>query len=232
LESWEQKLLGQQYEKDPLDKRIQRLELLLFGSTQDGSYSERLEQIRQTIASRSSLKMNRSTSADSLGQIEQRVLKHKFASETSEQRLSRLESKIFGKPSPAMSTTDRIERLNRTLGIGDTPPIAQGASPADPLGMLGSPGMMRQFHGMTVIPFGDQSPNGDDINKQMMEMMRRMNSFSQQMGRMHGDQLGPSTPFPDMAPPGRKIAPGQGLHMTKPNDKEQKLPPYLDPNAI
>src|SRR5580658_9927491 len=42
LDLWEQKLFGHQFDQDPLDKRIQRLELLLFSGTQAGSFSERL----------------------------------------------------------------------------------------------------------------------------------------------------------------------------------------------
>ncbi|HEY9775680.1 MAG TPA: hypothetical protein V6C81_18090 [Planktothrix sp.] len=222
LDVWEEKLFGHQFDKDPLDKRIQRLELLLFGGTQDGDYSQRLDNLRSTIASRVSVKVSKAPINDgSLAVIEKRVLKHTYAAQTADQRLSRIEEKIFGKASPAMSIADRIDRLKKTLGIGATPPIAQNPT-AEPFGMFGgNQDMMRRFN-MQVVPFGDQSMGmPDDMSNQMNQMMRQFNQQMSQMHRRRGP-VAPIVPFPRMNP-------GGGMRQ---DNSDQKLPPYTDPNAI
>ncbi len=42
----ERRYFGRVYDKDATDKRIQRIELLLFGATQDGGMVERLDRIQ------------------------------------------------------------------------------------------------------------------------------------------------------------------------------------------
>jgi len=219
LSQWEQRLLGQPYENDPIDKRIQRLELLLFGSTQDGSFSERLDQIRSAIASRSLSRPSRAGTAESLNLLEQKILKHTFPADKPEQRLTRLEQKLFGKASPSMPPPDRIDRLKKTIGIGEPPPIAQ--FPADQ-------SFMRQFDGGMMIPFGDQSMDGNEINRQMSDMFRQLNQQLRQLP-MQRRGLGPNgAPFisPNINVRPFKMTPDTG------SGDNAKLPPYLDPNSI
>lgn len=219
LSQWEQRFLGQPYENDPIDKRIQRLELLLFGSTQEGSFSQRLDQIRATIASRSAAKPSKASTADSLNLLEQKILKHTFPADKPDQRLSRLEQKLFGKASPAMPASDRIDRLKKTLGIGEPPPIAQ---------FPGDQPFMRQFDGGIMVPFGEQSMDGNEINRQMSDMFRQLNQQLRQLP-MQGRGTAPNmVPYqmPNINTHPFKLMPAPSTA------DDAKLPPYLDPNSI
>jgi hypothetical protein len=222
LAKWEQQCLGQAYEKDPLDKRIQRLELLLFGTTQDGSFSERLEHIHSAIASRQAVHLSKASVSGSISQLEQRILKKTFITETAEERLTRLETKLFGKPSPAMATGDRVDRLKRTIGLGEPPPIAQ----SDPQEMLNR----RWPHGFNnmPVPFGYQSMDPNDLNQQMNDMFRQFNQQLRQMHRLpEGESITPQVPqFTD---PGQSTPFRVVPHLRKQQDD---LPPYMDPNSI
>jgi hypothetical protein len=227
LSRWEQRLLGQPYEDDPIDKRIQRLELLLYGSTQDGSFSQRLDQIRATIASRPTAKPSQASTAANLSILEQKILKHTFPAEKPELRLSRLEQKVFGKASPAMPASDRIDRLKKTLGIGEPPPIAQ---------FPGDQAFMRQFDGSIVIPFGEQSMDGNELNRQMSDVFRQLNQQLRQLPMrqlpMQGRGASPNmVPYQMPNMPNVNIRPFKAIPDSGSGD-DAKLPPYLDPNSI
>jgi hypothetical protein len=221
LGQWEQQFLGRPYDKDPLDKRIQRLELLLFGSTQDGTLTERLEHIHSAIASRQAVHLSKASVAGSLAQLEQKILKKTFPAEKVDARLSRLETKLFGKASPGMSAGERVDRLKRTIGLGEPPPIADSQQQD----MLIRP-WPHGFDSMPV-PFGYQSMDPNDLNQQMSEMMRQFNQQLRQLHRMpEGEPVIPSIPRftePDQTAPTPRL----------PNiRKQEQLPPYMDPNSI
>lgn len=236
LSQWEQRLLGRPYIHDPLDKRVQRLELLVFGATQDGSLSERLTQLKSEIASRASVKTSQSNVTQSLNQLEQKILKKTFAAETVDVRLARLETKLFGKSNPSMSAGDRIDRLKKTIGIGEPPPIADNFSGEKYFGgPLGRD--FRHFNqdfggGSIVIPFGGtQSMMPGDLNKQMSQMFRQLNDQLRDMHRMPNTRESRIMPFPGQKlrqlPPAMPLVPN-----VQPRSSDEELPPYLDPNSI
>ena len=248
LGSWERRLLGQDYDHDPLDKRIQRLELLLFGGTRDGSLSERLDDIRAAISARQAVKPSKATVSDILNQLEQRVLKKTFRTEATETRLVRLETKLFGKPSPSMTAPERIDRLKRTIGIGEPPPIAQFPGGND----FGNMPYTHSFGSTIVIPFGNGgngSTNPGDVTRQMDEMFKQLNRQMRhlnQVPRIPGGQM-PSMPlFPSMPDfPDELLNPNGGSEQQVPptfvhprirqpreRTNENALPPYADPNSI
>src|SRR5439155_11618608 len=97
-----------QYSNDPVEKRLERLELLVFGATQGGSNDERLARLKNTIAERdkeSAQKLKSGTGSPNSGEtkaspgpngsaqypilntLEWRALKKTFPQESLDQRL-------------------------------------------------------------------------------------------------------------------------------------------------
>ena len=126
------------YGHDPIEKRLERLELLTLGASQFGTTSERLSHLKAAIVQRDKhaaqimadhkaeqaktgagkTGLKAETNYPVLSTLEWRILKKTYAAETIDQRLDRLESQLFGVPSQAMSYVDRIERLKKTAGVG------------------------------------------------------------------------------------------------------------------
>lgn len=139
----EDRFFLRQYANDPIEKRLERLELLVFGATQDGTNPERWARLNNAIATRgktlgtaggagtkSGAKPPETSSQyPVLNTLEWRALKKTYPNETLDQRLARVEQKLFGQDSPGMPYFDRVERLKRTLGVGVT-----AAAPTGPLG--------------------------------------------------------------------------------------------------
>jgi len=198
LSATEQKLLQKTYNNDPLAKRLQRLELTLFGATQSGSDEQRWQHIKHCLNNTGKTNKNISSS---LNELEKYIFKGKptpqagkttsqagktTSQATALQRLNRLETKVFGKPTPSMPTAYRIERLQRTLGItGTSGGIAElpGTLPAP---MRGMPPGMEMPPGMPMFGFGNNFGFGDngmgdpDFSSQMSQLFREM----QEMQRM------------------------------------------------
>lgn len=253
------------YYQDPAEKRLERLELLVFGEMQAGANGERLQKLNQALAQRPSLKgeanadgsVNQSpNSAESkeaavppvkdssqypiLKTLEWKILKKTYLDDSLDQRLDRLETKVFGQPAQAMAYFDRVERLKRTVGVGlaEMPHGTTRLGPAPKAQPREqSPGSIPDFNGFTMpfpsrdfynrgtapMPrgFGDFSQMFDQLNHQMEEMMR-MPPGAYQFDPQTGDW----------------VEPGSGKHI-KPNSvtpSPQRLtpkpPPYSDPNSI
>ncbi|HEY9678211.1 MAG TPA: hypothetical protein V6C76_09390 [Drouetiella sp.] len=249
VSAFEQKYFGHVYDKDTPDKRIQRLELLLFGATQDGGMSERIARVNQYASEHAaSPKSAQSGGADnaSLSALERKILKKTFDSEPAGQRLTRLESKVFGSASPSMSLGDRVFRLKKMVNI-DTPSISR----IQPNPRMGDLGMMTPFSGggMSVIPFGMDGGSGfpgglrggqvDEMAQQMNAMINQLNRSLRNMPRAPKSQdptVPPdATPFLDGVQPffGQPFS-GKQMPRLVPQPKKQdtELPPYLDPNSI
>ena len=225
INTLEQRYFGRLYDKDATDKRIQRLELLLFGATQDGGLVERLDRLQESAAERlktSKIGANQAVDLVSIAALEKKILKKGFASETPTQRLGRLELKVFGQPSPAMNISDRVFRLKKILNV-DTPSISQYPSSPD----LGSGDMSSPFGGgfMYNSPFGSNRP--EDIAQQMNEAMRQLNKSLRGIHRL-----------PDGAPNVSPFTGPNGTPFMQPfrtgpqPGRDTELPPYLDPNSI
>ncbi|MBS2002664.1 MAG: hypothetical protein U0103_26480 [Candidatus Obscuribacterales bacterium] len=63
--------------------------------------------------------------------MEQRLLGKEFASEPVDQRLARLETKVFGKPSSSTDLSDRVDALKSRTGVDITKQVPAGADWAD-----------------------------------------------------------------------------------------------------
>lgn len=143
----ENRFFSHPYSQDPVDKRIERLECMVFGGVQAGTNEERLARIIKVVAERSQKPVDKKTTVEEtakndppqsqtepkhdsasggnasaqypvLNTLEWRALKKTYNTESLDQRLDRLESKMFGQPAQSMAYADRIERLRKTLGIG------------------------------------------------------------------------------------------------------------------
>jgi hypothetical protein len=216
INTLEKRFFSRTYEIDPLDKRLQRLELMLFGSTQSGSLAERIERIQQsasergqaTTSGKSVVKQN-----TDIALLEKKMLKKNFVDEAAPQRLSRLETKVFGQPTNGMNTADRIDRLKKIAGVTSAPEISQFSERTD-----GDP---------TVMPFGFNynSPFGSSRPEipQMDEMFKQLNKNLRGLHRMPDGM--PNYGTPDGAP----FIPRMPNVSPRP---DTGLPPYLDPNSI
>lgn len=255
------------YEQDPIEKRLQRLELLVFGQTQPGNNQERLQHLNTTIAERdreSALKMQRqaqrsatehpTASAPSpssvsgsggntgnstsnsprnnithikqhypaLDTLEWRVLKKTYYNDSLDGRLERLETKLFGQPSSTMSYADRVDRLNRTLGIGiaSAPSNSHLRGPV-PKAQPDTGGEPYFEFGFGTIPFSkDLNPAVPffDNGQQVSELFRQMNEQMEEMMKMAPSKIKPA--------PGWKNPFGDG------GSPAYQPPPYNDPNSI
>ncbi len=218
----EDRFFSRQYANDPLEKRVERVELLVFGGTQSGTVDQRWSRLKQSIASRASAASPKSTANGGgtaakapdtsaqypiLSTLEWRALKKTFANESLDARLGRIESKLFGLPSPGIAYVDRVDRLKRTLGIGVTAAVptgpmgpapksrARGQSIQDFANNFGSPPM--QFPGAQELNqdnnfFNEFAQNdlpfGSNMNSTFGQMFADLHK---QMAAMN--QLGPGT---------------------------------------
>jgi hypothetical protein len=193
LAATEQKLLQKTYTNDPLPKRLQRLELSLFGATQYGSDEQRWRNIKHALNAATP----KSNISSSLNELEKYVFNKtapagKTTSQaTALQRLNRLETKLFGKPSPSMPTAYRVERLKRTLGLAATPDGMAQLPPS----IRGMPGM-EMAPGTPMFGFGNNfgfdgngtgDPDFNQFESQMSQLFREMEQM-QQMQPYGSDQ--------------------------------------------
>ena len=163
----ENRFFSRQYANDPTDKRIERLELLVFGGAQDGDLVGRWSRLNKAIVSRPAQAAEsaakpaptatkekagapeQSAKYPALNTLEWRALKKTYADESLDARLGRLEKKLFGQEAPGMAYVDRVDRLKKTLGVGIT-----AAAPTGPVGppprARGRSGSVDSF----MAPFG------------------------------------------------------------------------------
>lgn len=156
LEKLENKMFSRLYPNDPPEKRVERLELLVFGATQAGGLDDRWARISKAVKDRQnpestvvqpksgeSASASRANAAPLKGNypavdsLEWRVLKKTFKAEPISDRLSRLETKLLGQASPGMALFDRVERLKK---IGAS--VAAGSQPVNPGTAVVPPGML------------------------------------------------------------------------------------------
>lgn len=151
------------YAHDPLEKRLERIELLALGNVQYGTNIDRLGRLKAAITERdreaakqmASQAKTGSANYPAINTLEWRVLKKTYASESIDQRLERLEKQLFGVPAQAMSYVDRIDRLKKTVGIGmPTPtPLAGGGVKRGPMPRSGgTSGGGEEI----ILPYGDE----------------------------------------------------------------------------
>jgi hypothetical protein len=243
LAATESNTLGRTYPNNPLSKRLQRLELLVFGTTQPGENNQRWQKLRDFLQNRNtansgtrSLNSARHT-ATSLNELEKYLFKKHNPSIATAARLDKLETKLFGKASPNLGTERRIARLQRTLGFADTSgQMAElpnrgfrpgrgfedyyfGQSPGMPRGQ--TPGMPRTF--------SFDFDSNDLADPELKQFESQMNQMMKNMQKQMQDQMrGYSLPPPGYNP---KDMPEFSQPLIIPKQQE-KLPSYNDPNFI
>lgn len=261
MNALENRFFFHQYASDPLEKRLERLELLVFGQSQSGDNAERLAGLKKAIAERDKESASRTAGVPDkagkapadvpdnavkapvaasspypvLNTLEWRALKKTYTQEGLDQRLQRLETKIFGQASPAMAYADRVERLERTLGIS----ASESKAPRGPLGPKPKAGshlpdyeaQVPMSPPMQMIPFGD----GTDMSHMMSEMFNQMN---QQMDQLFSTPQGQyqwhfRSNLPTPANPGKsQILPQAPFSDPAAVPEGPTAPPYNDPNSI
>ncbi len=261
---------------DPVEKRIERLELLVFGSVQAGNNEERVSRLSKTVQERDRLSSSRSADKDPgdkiaaspgcgkdgapraasqagnqsarypiVSTLEWRALKKTFADQTLDQRLERLEQKLFGSASTAMAYSDRVERLKKTLGVDlaeNLPPARSGVGPMP----KARPRQSEPLPGADLLePFGNQPypsfgmmPGFSGIFQEMRRQMeQRMPSGSWEWDPESGSwrSLAPEhgqVP-PGSSPANPNLTPGKPSQLVPLKRRPvQVVPPYDDPNAI
>lgn len=211
LEKLETKMFSRHYPNDPPEKRVERLELLVFGATQGGNLAERWANVSKVIKNRQNPEATMPQSAEAqpaapktgsaapqkgnypaVDSLEWRVLKKTYRTEPIGERLSRLETKLLGQASPGMALFDRVERLKK---IGAT--VAAGTSPRSsatlPPSILGP--MPKGYPRGMPFSFNDQMPdaaspfsmqpfsNDDSLNSMNLGGLNRM--MSEMMTQMN-----------------------------------------------
>lgn len=238
LRVMENRFFFHDYEHDPLAKRVERLECLVFGSAQYGLPGERIEKLRATIerrdrASAEKVAAESESKADPgkaetsgedgsrsdypiLTTLEWRILKKTYRGETMDERLGRLETNLFGQPATAMSYLDRIERLKKVAGIGLPGRSSLGELPQGPMPRAGGSNgvQMRPFTG--IVP-----PDGSSIQRDYNAQFNR--DFAQMFKYLNQQMK-------DMFRNGQPV-PGSPI-IIMPEGEKQKLPSYADPNSI
>jgi hypothetical protein len=208
IKAVEQRLLQKTFDRDPVAKRLQRLELLLFGSTQYGSNYDRWQDIQLALKQRQGYLSKgfeangprvaaAGKRASAVAQLERQVLKKNYPGESVSGRLNRLERKLFGQSSPAMSIDRRIDRLEKTTGIAGTdvsPPTAMLPMPGD--GRDHSP-FFGPFSSRPFENFGGPGlANPFDMLREMDKQMREFNKqFQDDNGTLPNLPMHPN--FPD-----------------------------------
>jgi hypothetical protein len=251
----EEKLFKRIYSYDPVDKRLQRLELLLFGYSNSGSNLERWRQIQLAINGRA--KKNYQSNDQSSGgsqaaivsAIEKQILKKSTPTEPISKRLDRLEAKVFGQASPALPTSQRVERLKRTVGLAlpANPEITINPNTFDPWNNQSSMPFTFRFNGRTIPDiggFGAQDPEISQMLKDMDKQMREMQQFgnSNRMPPNGNNREERHFFYYEWPPRNNKKHDNEegtdGSPKPQPNipglrtPNFDRLPPYSDPNMI
>ncbi len=217
VEKLENKMFSRQYPNDPPEKRVERLELLVFGATQAGGLDERWARLSQAIKDRQNPEstMPQPKSAESLtappkssaappkagnypavDSLEWRVLKKTFRQEPISDRLSRLETKLLGQANPGMALVDRVERLKKigaTVAAGSQPANSANLPPAilGPMPKAVPRGMPFMFGDAddqaTPSPFSMRPFSGMDDSSSFGQINRMMSEMMSQMNRQMRD---------------------------------------------
>ncbi len=140
LKILENRFFFHDYNHDPIEKRLERLELLVLGGVQFGNNKMRLDRLKATVQQKDSqaakdlqartkeLKEHKENKTDAgasiadsqypvLNTLEWRALKKTYKGESLDKRLERLETNLFGVPATSMSYADRVDRLKKVIGI-------------------------------------------------------------------------------------------------------------------
>lgn len=241
LKSLERRFFFHEYDHDPLEKRLERIELLVFGGAQEGENTSRLQRLRQAVtlrdkeaaqkleeknrALKAPVATPKATAPTSSAQypilqtLEWRALQKTYGAETLDQRLDRLETSLLGQPSPAMSYADRIERLRKMIGVetASTPLSPKTNVPRGPLPRATAkrrPGMPNYSPYITPLPRSggeDWDSEGDDLTFEEDMRGQMTNDLQTMMEFMQRMQGGALPGF--RSPGGMQVMPfgGRGI---------------------
>ena len=239
LKNLEDRFFFHSYDHDPLEKRIERIELLVFGEAKYGTIQERLTGLKTRIdandreAASDMKRRNERSKKDGdapqhypiMNTLEWKILKKTYREEPLETRLDRLENKLFGKTAPAMSYRDRIDRLKKIVGINITSLSPENSSlPQGPLPRAGKTPLLIPFSGRNLSELNPNSKSfQDDFEKQFMKDMPNMMKYMDE--RLKN--------FFESSPNGYQFSPSPSIPHTVPKSKPKvTIPPYADPNSI
>lgn len=251
----ENRFFFHRYEHDTFEKRLQRLELLVFGATQEGSNWERFSRLRNKVLARDNASRNSpnphiiasnrgSGSSRILNTLEMKILKRAHTGEAIDKRLNALEEKLFGQASPQMPPGDRIERLKKAAGF-QTPEISTLPLPITP-GQPSRPGGMpfiAPFEYMNPYqqsPFSELVPNMEQffgsqvpgqLDPRLARMFQQLNQRLRELRQLPpgGNRTDPQYPLkPDTFP----YSPFPKPNAAEAIPRQPSLPPYYDPNSI
>ena len=227
LKSLEDRYFFHSYDHDPTEKRVERLELLIFGGNQYGVVEDRVKGLKDAIKKRDADSAREHATAKAgaessqypvLNTLEWRVLKKTYQKEDLDSRLNRLETKLFGQASPAMSYADRIERLKKIVGINVTSlPRADARIIEGPMPRAGTE--LPQYKSRALIP--DRKTFEDDFRRQFLKDMPNMFKYMEE-GPLKRFFEGGGGMSPYMIP----------SPVPTPKQSKPKIPPYADPNSI
>lgn len=142
----EKTILGQTYENQHIDVRLNRLERSVFNRTYPNmSYEQRMNNI--IVNYKNNNVSNDSAVSKKLGKMEKKVFNRQFANDTAENRISRLEEQIFGTIQSG-DINSRYSMLTKAVSHYNTPGTFSSAIPDDPyFGLPPSSGGIRSLAG-------------------------------------------------------------------------------------
>ncbi len=224
LKILENRFFFHDYNHDPIEKRLERLELLVLGGVQFGNNKMRLDRLKAMVQQKDSqaakdlqartkeLKEQKDHKTDTgasiaesqypvLNTLEWRALKKTYKGESLDKRLERLETSLFGVPATSMSYADRVDRLKKVIGIEQiqvnnnfSNPQSQSTGP-QPRAESQLPFELRQQF-PNSFPNGTPGPEFKDLADSTMRFRKIFDQMQKMMEMLPGMGTGMGTDIP------------------------------------
>jgi hypothetical protein len=177
IEALEHKLLQRTFPLDLEDKRLQRLECLVFGATQEGTVQERFAALKKAAAQPAPTQTTGAAKSLSsrVSEVEAQVLKKTNPTLPIATRLNQLEAKIFGQTSPNMPLPQRVERLRKTIGLAD--PFSSTQTAIQPYGSMPNGFSFRFYGDPRNLDQRQLDPQTSRMLGEIDRQMRQMEQF-------------------------------------------------------
>lgn len=262
LKQLENRFFFHDYNHDLIEKRLERLELLVLGSVQSGNNKTRLDRLKNSIQQKDSQAAKdlqartkeiqdkkaepgvsvSETQYPVLTTLEWRSLKKTYKTDSLDKRLDRLETSIFGTPATSMSYADRVDRLKKVIGI--EPVEVNNKLPAQKIGP--PPRAEKQQHqydqrGMIMeqmpMPMMEMVPPGREF-KDLAESSMRFRKIFEDMQKMMmllpmQDGMGSGQGFMQQFSFPIPVNPNSNSKKSVEGEEgSSTIPPYIDPNSI
>lgn len=139
IDSMELKLFKKVFINEALNKRIQRLEIVVFNHTYSDELSQRTERLKALVLGKDSISANNTDDRQEpeltqenlnelLDKMEQETFQTTYKNESVESRINRLENQFFNEASPEENTDYRIERLSSIVEAKESEGVYKDAS--------------------------------------------------------------------------------------------------------